>query len=73
VKRGIHHVGCDFPSFGQIQNDEGPHWIALENEMVIVEKLINLSQLPPRGAFYIFLPLRIENGTGSPGRAIAIV
>jgi len=73
VKRGVQHVGCDFPSLGQIQNDEGPHWIALENEMVVVEKLINLSRLPPRGAFYIFLPLKIENGTGSPGRAIAIV
>lgn len=73
VDRGIQHIGCDFPSLGQIQNDEGPHWIALENEMVVVEKLTSLSKLPPRGAYYMFFPLKIENGTGSPGRAIAIV
>lgn len=73
VNRGIEHVGTDFPSLGQIQNDEGPHWIALENEMVVVEKLVNLAQLPPRGAYYMFLPLKIENGTGSPGRAIAVL
>ena len=73
AKRGVQHIGTDFPSLGQIQNDEGPHWVALENEMVVVEKLINLSQLPPRGAYYMFFPLKLENGTGSPGRAIAIV
>jgi kynurenine formamidase len=41
--------------------------------MLVVEKLINLSKLPPRGAYYIFLPLKLENGTGSPGRAIAVI
>jgi len=73
LDRGVQHIGCDFPSLGQIQNDEGPHWTALGNEMVVVEKLTNLSKVPPRGAYYVFLPLKIEKGTGSPGRAIAIV
>jgi kynurenine formamidase len=73
AEKGVQHIGCDFPSLGQIQNDEGPHWAALENEMVTVEKLMNLSRLPPRGAYYMFFPLKIQNGTGSPGRAIAIL
>jgi kynurenine formamidase len=73
IERNVQHVGCDFPSLGQIQNDEGPHWVALGKEMVVVEKLINLSKLPARGAFYMFLPLKIVNGTGAPGRAIAIL
>jgi isatin hydrolase len=31
-----------------------------------------LTQLPPRGAFFIFLPLKCEGGSGAPGRAIAL-
>lgn len=73
ISRKIEHVGCDFPSLGQIQNDEGPHWTALGNEMLVVEKLINLSKLPSRGAYYMFLPLKIQNGTAAPGRAIAFL
>jgi len=73
VERGIQHIGVDFPSIGQIQDDEGPHWAALENEIVVVEKLINLSLVPPQGAYYMCFPLKIVGGTGSPCRAIAII
>jgi isatin hydrolase len=35
--------------------------------------LANLDKLPPRGAILIAAPLKIENGTGSPIRALALV
>lgn len=35
--------------------------------------LCNLDQLPPKGAILIASPLKIERGTGSPIRAIALV
>ncbi|WP_323037620.1 aminotransferase class V-fold PLP-dependent enzyme [Pararhodobacter sp.] len=35
--------------------------------------LCNLDQLPPKGAILIATPLKIEQGTGSPIRAIALV
>ena len=35
--------------------------------------LARLDQLPPRGAILIAAPLKIENGTGSPIRALALV
>jgi kynurenine formamidase len=37
------------------------------------EMLINLGQLPPRGAFYIALPIKVAGQSGSPTRAIALV
>ena len=35
--------------------------------------LANLERLPPKGAVLIAAPLKIENGTGSPIRALALV
>jgi kynurenine formamidase len=38
-----------------------------------VEILTNLGDLPVRGAFFVFLPLKISGSSGGPGRAIALV
>ena len=35
--------------------------------------LCNLDQLPPTGAVLITAPLKIENGSGSPLRVLALV
>ena len=35
--------------------------------------LCNLNRLPPKGAILIAAPLKIEKGTGSPIRALALV
>lgn len=73
VQKGVRHVGIDTPSMGLIQDDNSPHWAGLEHGLVFTEKLCNLGKLPPRGAFYIFLGIKVKGGTGAPGRAIAIV
>ncbi len=41
--------------------------------MLFLELLANLRRLPPRGALFIFLPLKIEGGSAGPGRAIALL
>ena len=41
--------------------------------MMYLELLANLKALPPRGAYFIFLPLKIKGGSAGPGRAIALV
>jgi kynurenine formamidase len=38
-----------------------------------VPQLANLSKLPPTGSVFLALPLRIEGGSGSPVRAVALV
>jgi kynurenine formamidase len=41
--------------------------------MTFVEALGGLDQVPPRGAWFLFLPLRLVDGTGAPGRALAVL
>jgi kynurenine formamidase len=42
-------------------------------DMVFVEDLAGLDRLPPRGAWFVFLPLNLVDGTGAPGRALAVL
>jgi kynurenine formamidase len=48
------------------------HPVVLEKQVLIIENLTNLDQLPD---FFLFaaLPLKIRGGSGSPIRAVAIV
>lgn len=49
------------------------HLLGLEIEYAHLEKLANLDQLPPYGFKVIALPIKIEQGTAGPVRAIAII
>jgi kynurenine formamidase len=73
AEAGITAIGIDTPTLGAIQDSFSPHLAALERDVVVIEELINLGQLPPTGALFLFLPLKIVGGTGAPGRAIAII
>jgi kynurenine formamidase len=72
-QRGVTTVGTDAPSMGSAQDGAPVHWEGLSRGMLFVEVLTNLGRLPPRGALFIFLPLKIAASTGGPGRAIAIL
>lgn len=41
--------------------------------MIFTEYLLGATQLPTKGAFYVFLNPRIENNHGGSGRAVAIL
>ncbi len=72
LQRGVRCLGTDAPSVGAL-DDPGPaHVISLANGLWPIEALANLSALPSRGAFFVFLPLSIS-GSGAPGRAVAFV
>jgi kynurenine formamidase len=73
VDRGVRCVGIDNNSMGPLQADSETHWVGLGQGVLFVERMTNLGQLPPRGAFFIFLPMKNEGGSGAPGRAIALV
>lgn len=72
-ERGVLCVGTDGLSVGAAEDGVPAHLAGLSRSMVFVEALSNLATLPPRGAFFMMLPLKIEGGTGGPGRAIAFV
>jgi isatin hydrolase len=41
--------------------------------MVFIECLSRLGELPARGATFLFLPVKIGEGSGGPGRALAFI
>lgn len=73
MERGIQCIGSDAPSMGAAHDGRPVHVAALRAGAVFVECLGQLDRLPARGAWFCFLPLRLEEGTGAPGRAVAFL
>src|SRR5687767_13819082 len=73
-QRRVAALGIDAASI-----DHGPsqdfivHRIAMQANVPAFENLMNLEQLPPRGAILIALPMKIEGGSGGPLRAVALM
>jgi kynurenine formamidase len=72
-ERGVATVGIDAPSIGSAEEGNEVHRAGLSRQMVFIEGLANLDRLPPRGASFVFLPVKIAVASGAPGRAIAIL
>jgi kynurenine formamidase len=73
LDRGVTTIGLDGVSVGASHDGVPPHVFGLGRGMMYVELLANLKDVPARGAFFIFLPIKIKGGSAGPGRAIALV
>ncbi|HEX8692265.1 MAG TPA: cyclase family protein [Longimicrobium sp.] len=73
-ERRVAALGVDAASidYGQ-SKDFRVHRVAAAANVPGLENLANLDQLPPTGALVVALPMKIENGSGGPLRAIALV
>jgi kynurenine formamidase len=73
-ERGVGALGVDTAStdYGR-STDFEVHRILAPKNVVGLENLTNLDQLPARGAVVIALPMKIEGGSGGPLRAVALV
>ena len=69
--KGAKHLVADIPSMGGEDWYEA-HMVGLGKGMIFTEMVLNVANLPPTGAFYIFVPPK-TTGSGNPGRAIAIL
>ncbi|ADT84050.1 cyclase family protein [Thermococcus barophilus] len=69
VNAGIKAVGTDGMSIG----NEEVHRVLLSAEIPIFENLANLEKLIGKNFTFIAFPLKIENGSGSPVRAVALL
>lgn len=68
----INLVGIDSPSIDVGSDKEfSVHKILSKNNIIIVENLTNLKNIPNRNFRFIALPLKLKDATGSPIRAIA--
>jgi len=72
--RPIRALGIDTASidYGQSTLFE-THRVLYERDIFGLENLTNLDRLPPRGAWVMALPMKIQGGSGAPVRAIAVV
>ena len=70
---GTECVGTDAGIAGGMTPPYPAHNLLHANNRYGLASLTNLSELPPKGAILIAAPLKIENGTGSPIRALALV
>ena len=71
ASKGVKHLVADIPSMGGEDWYEA-HMVGLGAGMIFTEMVLNVANLPPTGAFYIFVPPK-TTGSGNPGRAIAIL
>lgn len=71
LDRGVRCVGTDSPSMGSTHDGAPVHVTGLSRGACYVEALAGLDQLPVRGAWFMFAPMRLARGTGAPGRAMA--
>jgi kynurenine formamidase len=72
-ERGVNTIGINAPSIGSAEEGNEVHRAGLSRGMAFVEGLTNLELLPPRGASFTFLPLKLAGASGGPGRAIAVL
>jgi len=73
-KSSIKGIGIDTGNVDKVYDLDFPnHHLLLKNEKVIVENLTNLNSLIDKEFMFIAFPLKIENGDGSPVRAVALI
>jgi kynurenine formamidase len=74
VARRIRSVGIDTASIDRGRSmDFGAHRAFANANTPIFENLTGLAALPPRGAAFIGLPMKIGGGSGGPLRAVALL
>jgi kynurenine formamidase len=71
-------VGADAPSidsYNEVKNvrEQPAHIVCREREILNIENLANVDRIPAHEFWYVGLPLKFRNGTGSPFRGVAIV
>lgn len=75
AERGIFLLGVETPAVASMEDREeliSVHQTLLRAEIVIVEGLANLDALSTDYVTFIALPLKLQDGDGSPVRAVAI-
>jgi kynurenine formamidase len=70
---GVEAVGTDAGQAFSFEPAFPAHALMHGSNKFGLASLCNLDQLPPTGAILIAAPLKIENGSGSPLRVLALV
>lgn len=73
-KRGIRCVASDAPDLGGVDPKRAlmTYWALGSSEMVGVEFLINIDQVPDEAGYFLFAAVKIRDCHAGPGRAIVL-
>ena len=71
--KGVRCVGTDAPDLGGVDPRQAlmTYWALGSREMVGVEFLFHLGDVPPNG-YFLFAPLKIRDCHTGPGRALVL-
>lgn len=72
-ERGVRLLATDAPSIGGADEAMTMHYAGLERGMAYVESLTGLAELPIRGSYFMFMPVKVARSSGGSGRAMAYV
>lgn len=72
-EKGVNTLAIDAPSIGAIHDGVSVHQVGLQRRMIFIEGLTSLDKLPIAGSYFMFLPLKLADSSGCPGRAIAYI
>jgi len=70
---GTETIGTDAGQAGHLEPPYPAHHFLHGDGRYGLQCLCNLDQLPPTGAVIVAAPLKIQNGSGSPLRVLALV
>jgi kynurenine formamidase len=75
AKQGVVNIGVDAPAIDLTPDDldYSGHWVCGKFGITNTENLCNLDKVVGKRFFYLGLPLRIRDGSGSPIRAVALI
>jgi kynurenine formamidase len=74
VERGVVALGVDTASIDYGPTADFPvHRLANADNVLGLENVARLGELPPTGAWTIALPMKIEGGSGGPARVVGLV
>lgn len=71
--RKIAGVAIDTLALEKLGGTYPGHKLLMDAGVYIIENIANCSQLPPKGAIVIALPLKVENLMEAPARVIALI
>lgn len=71
--RNIAGVAIDTLALEKLGDTHPGHNLLMDAGAYIIENIANCSQLPPKGATVIALPLKVENLREAPARVIALI
>ena len=73
LQRDIAAVAIDTLALEPLDSDYSCHRMLMDEGIYIIENIANAHRLPPKGAYLIALPLKIEGGVEAPARVIALI